>query len=308
MTKRTFGQVKAELARVAGQTGMQAGDARLRELVSLAQERLCTLGQWPCQYARVKFAQFGGIVSLPTDYEAIVHATLEGEPLEVQPAWFEFLEYGPGPLDVKSWAHAGIDLGEAAVIRQPGAAGARLRVTSLQGDDAGAVTVFGYDHEGAKLTKTYTLPDATSADRWSKIERVVKPVTLGDVVLTLTDDAGEQFNVAVYRGRDTSPSFRTYRFPLTDRETKTLRAIVRRRLYPITGDNDELFVSNLGALRLGLKAIALEDAGKVGDAAALFDLAADILCKEAALYKASRQPAPVNVSRVAAMTTRPDVY
>lgn len=308
MQKRTFGQVKTELRRVAGATGMQATDERLRELTFLAQERLCTLGQWPFQYARVKFRQFDDIVSLPSEYEALVHTTLDDEPLDVQPSWFEFLEFGPGSTEKTKWATVGIDLGESPVFRQPGANAGPVRVVSVNGDDSGNVVLTGLDGNGMSQTEALALPEAISTVRWSKLVQVTKPVTTGDVVLSLRTDDGDEVLLASYRGRDTNPTFRTYRFPVQQGTGKTVRAIVRRRLYPILSDNDELFVTNVGALRLGVKAIALEDAGKIGDAAGTFDLAASILSAEAKLYKETRANPGVNVSRVASMTTRPDIF
>jgi hypothetical protein len=309
MIKRTFADVKEELRRVAGQTGLVVDDARLKVAVNLTQERLCTLGEWPYQYARVKFCQFGGVVALPTQYEAIVHSTINREPVEVQPPWFEFLEYGPGPYQKSDWANYGLDLGEHPVILQPCAGGATLRITSTDGDDDGTVLVKGYDVNQVAQAVTFTLPDATSAVKWSRITQVVKPKTQGDVVITMTDRNGRQTVAADYRARDINPTFRCYRFTaIADDQTKTVDAIVRRRLFDIDSDTDEMFVTNLGALRLGVKAVALLDKGDLQASEAAFAAAAQILRDETHLYRASRQPAPVNVSRVASMTERNDIF
>lgn len=309
MIKRTFGSVKAELSRVAGQAGMQATDPRLKEMVFLAQERLCSMGEWPFQYARLRFRQYGGVVSLPCEYEALVHAAVDDQPVETMPPWFEYLDFGPGPQDRKTWTNAGLDLGESPVYRQPGSDGGTLRVVSTSGDDVGQVVVYGYDTDGVRQKVSFDLPESISDVQWSKITQVVKPVTSGDVVLSITDQFGEQAQAAVYRSRDTNPTFRTYRFPAVDcDESICVSGIVRRRLYPIVEDDDELLITNVGALRLGVKAIALEDKGQVGEGAACFSLAKTILLGESHLYKGSRQPAPVNVKRVANLSVRPDIY
>lgn len=308
MLKRTFAEVKAELARVAGPTGMQVTAPRLMELASLAQERLCVLGEWPYQYARIKFRQYGGIVSLPGEYEALVHTALEREPLTVQPAWFEFLEFGPGQTDRNRWANLGVDLGESPVYRQPGGEGATLTVSSTNGSDTGAVRIVGYDTEGVRHAVELALPQASSPVAWAKIVQVTKPVTAGDVVLSFTQADGEQYVGAAYRGRETNPTFRTYRFPIDDNDAKIVHAIVRRRLYPIQAETDELFITNLAAIRLGVKAVALEDAGRLGEAEGAFALAAGILAAEARLYRAQRTAPPVEVTRIGAMAGRPDIY
>lgn len=312
MLKRTFADVKAELARVAGQTGMQVNDARLRELVTLAQERLCVEGQWPYQYARLKFRQHGGIVSLPCEYEALVHTSLDAEPLALQPAWFEFVEFGPGPVAPGRWANLGVDLGESPVFRQPAAGGIdggqRLRVVSTSGDDTGTITVTGLDPQGVRQVVACALPEAKPDAVWAKITQVVKPLTAGDVVLTYRDDFGEEHLAATYRSRDTTPSFRQYRVPLADAASKLLHAVARRRVFPIKADADELFVTNLPALRLAVKAVAFEDAGQLDYAEAAFRLAAQILQKEAALYHAAQLAMPASVPPLSALSARGDIY
>lgn len=316
MLKRTFGEVKTELARVAGQTGMQVTDPRLREIASLAQERLCVEGEWPYQYARIKFRQHGGIVSLPGEYEALVHSTLDREPLALQPAWFEFLEYGPGPTDRKQWANLGVDLGESPVFGQPcggaaawpGEGGLPLRVVSTSGDDAGVVVVTGYDPSGVHQVVEYALPETASAVRWAKIVRVTKPVTTGDVVLSYRDDFGEEHLAATYRPRETTPSFRQYRFPVGEGASALVHGIARRRVYPIKTDTDELLITNLAALRLAVKAVAFEDNGSLELSEAAFRLAAQILAKESALYRSGQHIVPASVPRLSALSARGDIY
>ena len=307
MIKRKFSDVKVELSRVAGQTGMKATDDRVKELVSLAQERLCVLGEWPYQYARVKFRQFGGIVSLPCEYEALVHTTVNREPLALQPSWFEFLEFGPGPTDQSKWANVGVDLGESPVYRQPNSDGVTIKVTTT-GADTSTVTVEGYDIDGIKHSVDLVLPQATSAIKWSKISSVTKSRTAGDVVLSYTDGFGEEYVAAVYRARDTNPTFRAYRFPIDDDDSALVHGVVRRRLFPVVADSDELFITNLAALRLGVKAVASEDEGKLVDSEAAFGIARGILISEAKLYKASQHSVAVAVTKIGALSGRPDIY
>lgn len=309
MIKRTYGDVKEELRRVAGQTGLVVDDARLKVAVNLAQERLCTKGEWPYQYARIKFCQRGGVVALPTQYEALVHTAINREPVETQPPWFEFLEYGPGPYIKNEWCQYGLDMGESPVISQPGASGALIRVTSTSGSDTGNVIVKGYDTSMVAQTLSLALPDTTSTVRLRQITQVIKPATIGDVVLSYIDTSGRQFVAGDYRARDVNPTFRCYRFTaIADDQTKVVDAVVRRRLRDIVDDTDEMFITNLGALRLAVKAVALLDKGDLPASEGAFEAAAQILRDETHLYRASRQPAPVNVTRVASMTERTDIF
>jgi hypothetical protein len=306
MLKRTYGQVKAELARVAGQTGLPATDVRVRESVSIAQERLCVMGEWPFNYARLKFRVYGGLLALPAEYSAIVHLALDREPAAVMPSWFEFLDFGPGPTDRDSWKSTVVDYGEAPVFRQPGAEGATVRVVSTSGSDTGNVIVTGHDMNGVRIVETFALPDATSSTKWSKITGATKPTTAGEVVLSLTDAFGEKFNVATWRPQDQSPSLRIYRVPVAESGDALVHCIARRKVYPVTGDADDLIVTNLAALRLGVKAVALEDSGK--DAEPVWASAATILAAEARLYKPNKDAPPVRVSRVGAFSDSDEIY
>jgi hypothetical protein len=307
MIHRTYGDVKEELRRVAGQTGLTVDDSRLKTAVNLAQERLCTLGEWPFQYARLKFRQRGGVIALPTQYEALVHTAIDRQPVETQPPWFEFLEFGPGPYQKNEWAQYGLDMGEHPTYVTP--AGATIKVASTAGEDTGNVTVYGFDTDGVSKTITFALPSATSTVEWSRITRVTKPATSGDVVMTFIDRYGNETVAADYRPRDRNPSFRLYRFTdIKDDQTKVVDAIVRRRLFDIEQDSDELFVTNLSALRLAVKAVAFLDKGELPASEAAFQAAAQILRDEGLLYRARRNPAPVNVSRVASMGERTDIF
>lgn len=306
MLKRTFGEVKAELARVTGQTGLQATDARVREAVSLAQERLCVMGEWPFNYARLKFRVYGGILALPADYSALVHLTLDREPVNLLPPWFEFVDFGPGPVDRELWDATVVDYGEAPVIRQPDAEGATVRIVSTSGSDTGSVTVHGHNLDGVSISETFTLPDATSATKWAKITRVTKPATVGEVVISLTDSYGESYNVGTWRPQDRSPSFRLYRIPVAEDSDALVHCIARRKVYPVSGDGDELIVTNLPALRLGVKAVALEDSGK--DAEPVWASAAAILAAESKLHKPRKEAPPVRVTRVGAMSDNEAIY
>lgn len=309
MIKRTFGDVKSEIATVAGQAGLAVDDPRLIALVNLAQERLCTAGEWPFQYCRIKFCQFGGVVSLPTEYEALAHSTVDRATVDVVAPWYELVEFGPGPQDQKKWVNVGIDRGESPVYRQPGCDGMILRVASTTGDDTSEVRIFGYDENGVRQDVTLALPDASTTVRFAKITQVIKKVTAGDVVLSGTDRYGEQFQLAVYRSRDVNPTFRTYEFTgIADDKSKLIHAIVRRRLFPVLADSDELFITNLGALRLGVKAIALEDKGDLAGAAGALQLARGILQDETRLYHAGRAVPAVAVGTLMALGGRPDIW
>jgi hypothetical protein len=220
------------------------------------------------------------------------------------PPWFEFLEFGPGPVSSSTWNNNGVDQGESPVFLQPRAA-TTVNVTS-GGADTSNVTIFGLDQTGAEVSAVLALPNTTSSVQFTKITRVMKLATLGRVTLTYTTGT---IVAGIYRKRDTLPTFRNYRFPaIRSDRTIIIDAIVRRRLIDVVDDSSELFITNLGALRLAIKAIALEDKGDVANANGYFELAAKILRDESNEYRASSNPAPLNVTRVASLSARSDIY
>ena len=220
----------------------------------------------------------------------------------------EFLEDGPGPYQKDEWANYGLDLGESSTYVTPPVTGAKIRVTSTDGDDTGVIKIFGLDSNGVAQSASLTLPDATSSVYWARVSQVIKPKTAGDVVLTFIDRYGQQVVGADYRSIDINPTFRCYRFTaIADDQTKMVDAIVRRRLFDIAADTDELFVTNLNALRLAVKAVSLLDKGDLQMSEAAFAASAQILRDEAQKYR-NHHPTPVNVTKIGAMSERGDIY
>jgi hypothetical protein len=321
MQPLTYKDVKDELRRIAGQTGVQVDDPRMLTFLNLAQERLCVLGEWPFQYARLKFCQHGGLVSLPSEYEAIVHSSVDDNPAPIQNSWYEFLGEGPGQQDTAGWVNVGIDRGESPVFRQPGLPGKRLKVTALADERVGSgdelirptILVMGYDDTGAwvrsyrdgalrdgvavELAGDTSSGETETEEKFSRITQVVKPATRDDVLLGYVDDAGVEYEAARYAARDLNPSFRQYHFPsIRPGDTALVRAIVRRRLPAVTEDTDPLFVPSLSALRLGVMGVALEDKGDLVQSQAAFALAKDFLTQLVSKYKATLPSPPVEVS------------
>lgn len=330
MIKRTFGDVKDEIRRVGGQTGLAPNDPRLPALVDLAQERLCVKGEWPFQYARLKFCQYGGVVSLPAEYETIVHSDICREHVPIFNSWYEFIEGGPGQQDRAAWVNVGVDRGESPVYRQPGSSGMLVKITSGTDERVSGVrpviTIFGYDENGLWIRSdrgSGTLTDGvdlelrgdqvanydTSTVKFSQVTQVRKTVTQADVVLTFIDESGTEFEGARYRHYDTNPSFRTYQFTgIRNRETKLIHAIVRRRLLPVRYDTDPLVVTSVSALRLAVMGIALEDKGDIVAAKVAFASATEILQDEAHLYKSGQPKPTVEVAPIGTCGGVPEIW
>lgn len=320
MIKRTWADVKTELARVAGQAGVRADGDSLRNYANLAQERLITAGEWPFCYARLKFAQYEGLIALPSEFEALIKADVDRSPVKVFDRWYEFLEYGPGQQDKQGWTASAIDRGESPVYRQPGATAQVVRVTAavdeLVGDERRTVTILGYDGSGEWVRtevdgvwqdgETVELKGdqeenyADTETLFKVITQVIKPATNGAVSISYINEFEEETIAARYRHNEVNPTYRTYFLPSIATDTTALvHALVRRRFTPVAADSDLLLVTSLPALRLGVIGIAQQDAGKTVEAEQTFAIAAGILREEAKLYSGSPKP-PLDVSPVCA--------
>lgn len=94
MIRRTFGSVKADLARVAGAAGQNVSDDQIRYYVNVSTEEFMNEYDFPSVIDRLRFKVTTGKIVLPGDYERIMMMTLDHVPMQMQSPWFEFVGYG----------------------------------------------------------------------------------------------------------------------------------------------------------------------------------------------------------------------
>jgi hypothetical protein len=317
MAKRTYGEIKREMSRTAGQAGISIDDEILIDLVNLAQERLISKGQWSFLYAQLTINQFEGTLTLPSEYEALLGIAQNRTPAPIFDQWYEFLELGPGPQDndnTSRWTPGAIDRGETPVILQPSDEAWRVSVFSptdeLVDDERPTVRVLGYDengkwvrslvddvwHDGILLELRGDEEDEddryhTSTVKFSKVTGFQKPATNDYVELYFQDEFDDRYLAGRYRHDELTASFRSYSIPSigTD-ETRLVHAWVRRRFRKVTRDEDEMMVGSLPALRFAIKAIAAEDKDDIVTARALLDEAVTVLRDEDRHRRPSANP------------------
>lgn len=287
MVRRTFGQVKTALSRIAGQTGVPVDDALLLGYVNDAIEELANEGDWPGVVDRwhFRFNQATSLVTLPSFLERLIGVTVDDVPLEIRSPWYEFVQYGPGiqrELDAdrasrRSWVSVVMDRGEICTQFPLPATGGpwTLCLRSLQQESATAqVNLQGLD-EGGNIVRTFTdgtngepgdwitgenltLSDGTSevctTSLFSALTAVVKPVTNGPLVLSATDGT-TTLQLSTYQFDEINPSYRQYFIPqlyrqnTTDYANRVILARCRRRFVPALSDNDTLMIGNVLALQ-----------------------------------------------------------
>lgn len=102
MIRRTYGSVKEQLARVT-QNGMCATDPQLLARTNEAQERLLNKGLYAGTYGRYSVCVYGGCITLPREFEAILGYNYDGAAAQVYNQWYEFMANGPGMSPAGAW-------------------------------------------------------------------------------------------------------------------------------------------------------------------------------------------------------------
>lgn len=325
MIKRTLGDVKPELRRVAGAAGLKAGDDRLVDYINLAEENLLA----KCKTVvgslhRLKFMQLGGLIALPSRYERIVKGAINRGPGEVFGQWYEFLDFGPGQQDTSHaplQANGFIDRGESPVIRQSTDKARLLRLYTnvdervpgpIVGDSytlvRPTVQVMGYDENGqwirSETTPTVWVDGVSLAlngdlqNNWSqstqlfsKVTQVVKPVTKAACELHFYDATRDKtFLAGRYEYSETNPSMRMYLFPAINQDTDLVHVLAKVRHRKAVNDTDLLTISNLPALRHAMRALAKEDCDEYQAANDLWTLAKMAIADEAREYYGNSSP------------------
>lgn len=95
MIRQTYGNLKPELSRVAGTTGMRVTDDRMLVLANLAVQELMNEGAWPGVVDRWKIRAVDGKIVLPPELDMLLEFTVDGIPQTIMSPWAEFVNYGP---------------------------------------------------------------------------------------------------------------------------------------------------------------------------------------------------------------------
>lgn len=290
MINRSYGQVKDALAAIAGNTGMPVTDSRLLGYVNAAVRELMNKGDWPGVVDRwyFRFDETTGLLSLPYRLERLISVTVDDVPKEIRSPWFEFCQYGPGPLrdeeldsqgNVRTrrtaWYDVVVDRGESPVNLDvpvddgPWALLVQGTVDETVAGENPVINLQGLD-PGGNFIRTEVVTDGTSsyyngedveiddgsqqqtAASFASVTGVVKPLTNGPVILSAWNGITEVV-LATYAFDETAPSRRRYFIPALYRGESGVRdrvilARCRRRYVPVAEDDDLLLIGNEVAL------------------------------------------------------------
>ncbi len=252
MIQRTYGDLKAELARICGSTGMSVTNAMVMSRTNLGVLELMNEGAWPGVVDRWHIRATDGHIVLPSYLDMLLEFTADGVPMSIRSPWAEFVEYGPGPQrDLyngceRRWIGCGggnvYDRGEAPTVNpipvSDGSSSATMGpwVLRLYANPATAetpdiyATIQGLDDDGLiirsevtdgsgmywangiRLGITSGSSFTESTQTFSHISAFTKPETNGYVRFTAWNGTDE-IELSNYEPAETTPSYHHYYSP-----------------------------------------------------------------------------------------------
>ena len=273
MSYLTLGEARVRLARFV-ENGLKSTDSRVVDRINEATERLVSSGKFYPTVAQYDFNIYQKVITVPEEIETILGIRLNGYNASIRNRWYEFRSTGPGKWDADDNAYTG-------VLLQRNDSGTfydlpdnlRVGVKSNNSTDTSDVHVFGWDADdnyirsledgeyidGVKVTLNGSAL-VLSTTVFSRIERVVKAKTAGDIYLYGHYETGENVLLSVYRPNVEYPLYRRYLLPQAENATvQCVTVIAKRRHIPASSNTDVLLIQNINALRNMVICIHKED-------------------------------------------------
>ena len=329
MIKRTFKDVKAELAKGCARSGVPGTDSRVMEYLNEATEELMT-GEYAGVVDRYSIRTYHHMLVLPGNLDSILNLTVDNAHYELKAPWFELDSWGPGPQTNANNAsgYNCIDRGETCSYREiPNEAGKTYKIrVYVEGDESdGTITLQGYDSEGKWIRsafggaiqdgETLQLPNGSSAffvetfSTFSYLESVIKSRT-GRTLYVKAWDGTTETDIAQYAPQETNPSYRRYFIQgINDDDDVPSTVIARclKRFVPVVADNDPLIISNLPALKLAVRAVTLREQNQYEEARSLMNEAHIMLQRETKAYRGNATRPAITFNRSFGIGNLPNI-
>lgn len=128
----------------------------------------------------------------------------------------------------------------------------------------GTATVEG-ENMTIPSTSGASVTSATTFDAGDSLYEIVKPITNGVLTLYHVDPVTSvETQIGRYEPGETVPNYRRYTFPNGNADNTSVIEVISDEGYVLAqADNDQLSVSNVGAIKNAMKALSYEDANDV---------------------------------------------
>lgn len=136
--------------------------------------------------------------------------------------------------------------------------------------------------EGWPGEVTSTELPRTTANAFRSIDAINKTATKGWVrVYAVDPTTGAEYCIAILAPDETLPQYRRYAIPGHDREEGVnVTVLAKRKFIPVVTDDDDLIVTNLGALKMMAIAIEKEENNNLDEAMKYEEKAVELLREE----------------------------
>jgi hypothetical protein len=148
--------------------------------------------------------------------------------------------------------------------------------------DGSQISNFDYPWQADWPVATLTELPRTTVNAFRSIDAINKSPTKGWVRVYAVDPVtASEYCIAILAPDETLPQYRRYAIPgFENEEGSAVTVLAKRKFIPVTGDDDDLIVTNLGALKMMAIAIEKEENNNLVEAQVYEEKAVDLLKEE----------------------------
>lgn len=241
-----------------------------------------------------------GVIYLPRDADAVLHAIIDGQPSAVRSLWHDFKAVGTSANDL-SWGL--VDAGFSPLSRELAAATDTLYIVPSTesatrrafstGGNASLISVKASDGEliypaSTDDAATYAAGVFTFGEPVLYVESIRFSGLLDRFDLRTTSADPDTTIASVGPGTGVS-RYRKFRVPNVD-DGKVVHVLCKRSFIPLVGDSDISYVGNIGAIKQGLHATVSEDGNDVERAQMFWGTCFQLMEEEASSTRGAAVP------------------
>lgn len=246
----------------ASATATQLADATFR--INQATERIIGSGKWKNTLRRILIPVYDEYVTLPRELGSVLSITGVTDSGCCAPFTI-FTKFHQIAESCLCGTCAAISISETAQTFITPDAPFTFRVKSTV--TSGTITFYGgYDEDGEQFnggdTVNITNGSADGTRTYGSMPEtggIQKTVTTVPVELYSVDSDGNETLIAVYAPYETIPAYKRYRIPNCSSQFTSALVLGKIGYVPVSQDYDIVIPSNLGALKIALKALRSED-------------------------------------------------
>jgi hypothetical protein len=233
--------------------------------------RIYNMGTYRDLTVQYSLPVVNGCITLPDDADAVLHTMVDGHPAPVRSMWHDFKAIGFGYGADLTWGL--IDSGFSPTLQSlPEAGITELTVLPygpypntqvFNSNDGEEIVIRASNSEGIfESAVNNTTKKITFATPVTHIESIrFEGLAIQYALVTDASDIGTAYAAV---GPDSGVTrYRRFRLNRSTDGVTTVHVLCKRAFQPLSGDNDIVYVGNVGALKHGLLARIAEDGADI---------------------------------------------